>query len=72
MIRVSDTGRGVTADEIPHVFERFHRGREAASVPGSGLGLAIVKAIVDAHEGSVSLSSDARGTSVELRLPLLA
>lgn len=48
-IRVSDTGIGIPEDDLPHLFSRFHRGRNAAAYPGSGLGLAIVKTIVDQH-----------------------
>lgn len=68
LVRVADTGTGVSAEDVPHVFERFHRSRTAASVPGSGLGLAIVKAIVDAHGGTVVLeSSPGSGTVVTMR-----
>jgi two-component system sensor histidine kinase MprB len=68
-LRVADTGRGVAPEDVPHVFERFHRARDAASIPGSGLGLAIVKAIVEAHHGEVTLSSNGPGTRVEMQLP---
>jgi len=56
---VEDTGIGIPKDDLPHLFSRFHRGRNAAAYPGSGLGLAIVKAIVEAHGGRV------RGENVE-------
>jgi two-component system, OmpR family, sensor histidine kinase BaeS len=69
VLRVSDTGTGIDATELPYVFERFHRARDTAAVPGSGLGLAIVKAIVEAHGGSVAVESGGTGTTVELRLP---
>ncbi len=71
-LRVHDTGCGIAPDDIPHVFKRFYRARGVTPVPGSGLGLAIVKAIVDAHRGDVSVSSDVNGTTVEVRLPLAA
>ena len=70
VLRVCDTGRGISPADVPHVFERFRRARDTAAVPGSGLGLAIVKAIVDAHRGRVRLWSDAHGTTVEMRLPI--
>ncbi len=70
VLRVCDTGRGIAPADIPHVFERFRRARDTASIPGSGLGLAIVKAIADAHRGGVRLWSDAHGTTVEMRLPI--
>jgi signal transduction histidine kinase len=79
VMRVADTGRGISAEDLPHVFDRFHRARDAASVPGSGLGLSIAKAIVDAHRGTILCESVAEsaagaagpaGTTFEVRLPL--
>jgi two-component system sensor histidine kinase MprB len=52
---------GVPADDLPHLFGRFHRGSNAAAYPGSGLGLAIVKAIAEAHGGQVSAENTGRG-----------
>ena len=49
---VRDTGVGIPADELPHVFERFRRGRGVGDRPGSGLGLAMVKGLVELHGGS--------------------
>ena len=46
------------------------RGRNAAAYPGSGLGLAIVRAVAEGHGGGVTLTSDASGTRVALRIPL--
>ncbi len=58
-IDVTDTGVGIDATELPHVFERFYRGSRAneARGSGSGLGLAIVHSIVDMHGGSVTVES---------------
>ena len=58
-IEVVDTGVGIDAAEMPHIFERFYRGSRAneARGSGSGLGLAIVKSIVDMHGGSVEVES---------------
>jgi signal transduction histidine kinase len=64
---VEDSGRGIPAEDLPHLFERFHRGSNAAGIPGSGLGLAIVKAIVEMHHGKVVVESTDHGTRVELR-----
>jgi two-component system sensor histidine kinase MprB len=58
---VSDTGIGIPDDDLPQLFSRFHRGRNAASYPGNGLGLAIVKAIVEAHGGTVRGENSGRG-----------
>jgi signal transduction histidine kinase len=70
-ITVADTGVGIPADELPHVFERFWRGagtRERGS--GSGLGLSIVKRIVDMHEGRVQVvSTPGAGTRFTVLLP---
>ena len=58
-IVVTDTGVGIDASELPHIFERFYRGTRAneARGSGSGLGLAIVKSIVEMHGGTVSVES---------------
>ena len=52
-LAVVDTGIGITEDDMPNLFSRFHRGRNASAYPGSGLGLAIVKAIADQHGANV-------------------
>jgi two-component system, OmpR family, sensor histidine kinase BaeS len=56
---VADTGVGIDAAELPHIFERFYRGSSAneARGTGSGLGLAIVKSIVDMHAGRINVES---------------
>jgi hypothetical protein len=58
-IEVIDTGVGIDARELPHIFERFYRGSRAneARGSGSGLGLAIVRSIVDMHGGTVEVES---------------
>jgi signal transduction histidine kinase len=70
-IMVTDSGVGIPADELPHVFERFWRGagtRERGS--GSGLGLSIVKTIVDMHDGRIQIvSTPAVGTQFTVMLP---
>ncbi len=69
-LRVSDTGSGVSAAELPHVFERFRTGGDRAT-RGTGLGLALVRAVADAHGGSVSVRSvPGRGSDFEIVLPL--
>ena len=72
VLRVTDTGIGIDAAELPHVFDRFYRGTRAAEAraTGSGLGLSIVKSIVDMHRGVITVdSAPDRGTTVEVRLP---
>ena len=67
---MADTGLGIAEKDLPLIFERFHRSRNAAAIPGSGLGLAIVKAIVNAHAGEITVKSDASGTVFVIRLPI--
>jgi signal transduction histidine kinase len=64
-IEVIDTGVGIDASEMPHIFERFYRGSQAneARSSGSGLGLAIVRSIVDMHGGSIVVESRIDGGS---------
>jgi signal transduction histidine kinase len=69
-LSVSDTGIGILSEDLPHIFERFHRGRNASAYPGNGLGLAIVKAIVTAHGGTVAVESQpSQGTTIRITLP---
>ncbi len=72
VLRISDTGIGIDAAELPHIFDRFYRGTRAAEAraTGSGLGLAIAKSIVDMHRGLITVdSAPGAGTTVEVRLP---
>ena len=71
IIVVADTGCGIPADVVPHIFERFYvNNTRGPSSGGSGLGLAIVKRIVDLHGGSISVRSQiGDGTIFEVRLP---
>jgi two-component system heavy metal sensor histidine kinase CusS len=69
---IRDTGSGISADALPHVFDRFYRADPARSrhSGGTGLGLAIVKQIVVLHGGEVAVASDpGRGTTVSVVLP---
>ena len=71
MITVVDTGRGIPAQHLPFVFQRFYRGDASRTGQGSGLGLALVKHIVEAHGGTVVAESDgATGTTLRVMLPL--
>ena len=70
VISVEDTGTGITAEDVPHLFDRFWQGRQAAP-GGAGLGLAIVKGIVEAHGGQVGVESRLGvGTTFSFTLPL--
>jgi signal transduction histidine kinase len=69
-LEVRDTGRGITAEHLPYIFQRFYRGDAARSGPGSGLGLALVKHIVEAHDGAVVVeSSPGAETRFVVRIP---
>ncbi len=73
VIQVHDTGAGIPAEQLPHVFEKFYQAdnQRAASAKGTGLGLAIAKEIVEAHQGQIRLeSSVGEGTTFTLILPV--
>jgi PAS domain S-box-containing protein len=74
-IVVSDTGIGIRADFLPHVFERFRQADAGLTrqTSGLGLGLSIVRHIVEMHGGSVHVASDGegKGTTFRVRLPLM-
>ncbi len=70
VLRVSDSGVGIPRDELPHVFERFFRGRDVRA-GGSGIGLTVVRELVSAHGGEVGVSSEpGSGTAFTVRIPL--
>ncbi|MFT8889693.1 sensor histidine kinase [Ethanoligenens sp.] len=69
---VSDTGNGISQDDIPNIFERLYRADKSRNrvTGGSGLGLTITKAIIEAHKGSISVSSELdKGTAFTVSLP---
>ena len=73
-VSVADTGAGIAAADVPHLFDRFYQARQsvapATGEGGKGLGLAIVKRIAELHGGSVAVSSQpGQGTTVTLSLP---
>ena len=76
---IADDGPGLSADEIPHLFERFYRSPAARGANsthdsgGSGLGLAIVREIVQRHGGSVRASSRSpQGLAIDIEVPARA
>jgi signal transduction histidine kinase len=68
-LSVTDTGIGIPEEDLPKLFSRFHRGRNAAAYPGNGLGLVIAKAIVEEHGGQIKVKSDPHGTQFIVHLP---
>jgi signal transduction histidine kinase len=73
-IRITDTGVGIPAKDLPHVFDKFFRVKSDATqaTSGSGLGLAITKSIVEAHGGRIRVESlEGAGTTFVVELPLV-
>ncbi|WP_426179118.1 ATP-binding protein [Rhizorhabdus sp. FW153] len=72
VVVVEDSGVGIAADEIPRLFDRFHRieGQPGRTQEGTGIGLALVKELVALHEGTIAVESElGRGTRFTVRLP---
>src|SRR5258708_18139023 len=74
MLEIQDTRAGIPAEALPHVFERFYRAdssrtRQSWQIGGSGLGLSLARELVEAHGGTIAISSSVgQGTTVTLRL----
>ncbi len=60
-LKVADQGPGISAEDLPHVFDRFYRSAESRTLPGSGLGLSIVKAVADRHGGEARAGGSPEG-----------
>jgi len=72
-LEVEDTGMGIDPEDLPHLFDRFYRGRKVSQskITGTGLGLAIVNEIVEIHEGSIEVESQVgQGTTFKVWLPI--
>jgi two-component system, OmpR family, sensor histidine kinase BaeS len=71
VLTVTDTGTGIPADELPRIFDRFWRGRQAMQLSGSGVGLAVAAELAQAHNGQLTARSQlGQGTEMTLTLPL--
>jgi signal transduction histidine kinase len=68
-VEVSDDGPGITADDLPYIFDRFYRSAQARALPGSGLGLAIVRRIAGLHDGTVEAIPLPQGVKFRLSVP---
>ncbi len=71
MIKISDTGKGISADDMDHIFERFYR-VEGSEQKGSGIGLALCNELVQLHNGSINVNSElGLGTAFIVELPIV-
>ncbi|MBZ0290502.1 MAG: PAS domain S-box protein, partial [Anaerolineae bacterium] len=74
-VEVRDTGPGISAHDLPHIFDLFYRADPARTIDsgGVGLGLSIVKMIVDAHDGTIDVTSEpGQGSTFTVTLPMLS
>jgi signal transduction histidine kinase len=71
VLAVADSGIGIPPEEVTRLFRRFFRSTSSRvrEIPGTGLGLAIAKAIVDAHDGTIDVTTSERGTTFTVRMP---
>jgi len=68
---IEDTGPGISANDLPHIFERFYRCDKSRSTPGNGLGLSLALALVHAHGGDITVtSSPGKGSAFTVSIPL--
>jgi signal transduction histidine kinase len=73
LVTIQDSGEGIRAEDLPHVFEQFYRGEKSRSrnTGGAGLGLAIARGIVEAHAGKIGIESQpSQGTRVWFKIPV--
>lgn len=68
-ITISDNGKGISAEDLEHIFERYYRGTNTEQTLGTGLGTAIARDIIEAHGGTVTITSEEQqGTTVSIQL----
>ena len=72
LFQFKNHGRGISKEDLPHIFERFFRGSNVDKITGTGLGLAIAKDLIKAHQGKIIIESELeKGTTIQLFLPQL-
>ena len=72
-VKISDTGKGISEEELPYIFTRYYKGSKTKGANSTGLGLAIVKKILDLHKSNIEVFSKVnQGTRFEFQLPLYA
>ena len=68
-ITIADNGKGISAEDLEHIFERYYRGTNTDNTVGTGLGTAIARDIIEAHGGTVTITSEeGKGTTVTIYL----
>lgn len=71
LVSIKDSGIGIAAEDIPHIFEGFYRGKSGQEMSGHGIGLAVSRQIADAHGGSIAVESElGKGTTFVVSLPV--
>lgn len=71
IFRIHDEGIGIPSEDLKHLFEPFHRGKNVGTIAGTGLGLTVVKKCVDIHDGEIKVTSEVGvGTTFTVTLPL--
>ncbi len=71
IVKVKDTGQGISEEDIPHIFDRFYRGSKSHRVDGTGLGLAIAYSLISAYQGTLSVKNNTdRGAIFIVTFPL--
>ncbi len=71
-INVTDTGKGISTEHLPHIFERFYQIKEKTQSAGTGIGLAYIKDLVEIHGGKISVESQiGKGSSFKVLIPVL-
>lgn len=71
VIQVSDEGIGIPPEDLPRLFQPFHRARNVSNLPGTGLGLPITKQVVELHSGRISVQTEiGKGTQFTIHLPI--
>ena len=70
-VEITDTGIGIPKEDLRHIAQPFHRGRNAETIPGTGLGLSIAQRAVELHGGVLTIDSEeGQGTLVAVAIPL--
>lgn len=70
ILQIADSGRGINAEDLPNIFDRFYRTDKSRSTTGSGLGLSLAQSIIQAHSGKINVTSTQTGTTFTVTLPI--